>query len=367
MPTISENRDRWQNHKWGQSGDEWSPGRSAEGTAVLWHRTVLPRVRRFLPTGTIVEIGPGFGRWTQYLRRLCIRLIVVDLSERCIDSCRQRFAGDRHIEYIVNDGTSLEQIPDGSVDFIFSFDSLVHAEADAVGAYLAQAARKLKRGGAGFIHHSNLQDFIDPRTERVRWFVTQRNWRAPSMSADIFRSQCAAAGLACDSQELINWLGRGRHSDRHRLSGRCIPLTDCLSVFSTCDGPPPRTKRKTNHMFVEEWRQAVWMADLYFTDHRAAEVPQSQTESDRRPVLVRKLSTARAVQRREGWRGIAALTREYLAGAGEFVASASRARVTGVANRWFLRRCLLRRLAQAPTNSQSPSAASSDRPETLVC
>jgi len=133
VPTVLENQDRWQHHKWAQSGDEWSPGHSPEGTDVLWHRTVFPRIRRFLPTDTILEIGPGFGRWTQYLRHLSRRLILVDLSERCIDACRHRFANDEHIEYLVNDGASLDQIEDGSIDFIFSFDSLVHAEADAVG------------------------------------------------------------------------------------------------------------------------------------------------------------------------------------------------------------------------------------------
>src|SRR4051812_44338620 len=144
MPTTLENRDRWTHHKWELQGDEWSPGRSSEGTSILWLRTVLPRIQRFVPTGTILEIGPGFGRWTQYLRRLGQRLLLVDVSERCIAACCERFAGDLHVEYFVNDGASLAMVPDRSVDFIFSFDSLVHAEADAVGAYLAQAARKLK-------------------------------------------------------------------------------------------------------------------------------------------------------------------------------------------------------------------------------
>ena len=31
-------------------------------------------------------------------------------------------------------------IPDASIDFVFSFDSLVHAEADVIQAYLGDAA-----------------------------------------------------------------------------------------------------------------------------------------------------------------------------------------------------------------------------------
>lgn len=286
----------------------------------------------------MLEIGPGFGRWTQFLRHLCRRLILVDVSERCIASCRQRFAGDSHIEYIVNDGVSLAQVPDGSIDFLFSFDSLVHAEADAVGAYLAQAARKLTPGGAGFVHHSNLGAFVHPRTGRVRWFVTRRNWRAESMSANVFRRQCHASGLTCASQELINWFGKSPYADRHRLDGRSVPLTDCLSVFKTSNRSAAPTRVIANHAFVDEWRQAVWMADVYFRETPNA-IPAAH---DPRHPLDRKLATARAVQRRDGLLGVASAAWRQLAAACEFAASAMKARIVGAANRWFLWRQLVR-------------------------
>jgi CheY-like chemotaxis protein len=41
---------------------------------------------------------------------------------------------EAHVTCFVNDGKSLAMLPDESVDFIFSYDSLVHAEADAVGS-----------------------------------------------------------------------------------------------------------------------------------------------------------------------------------------------------------------------------------------
>jgi SAM-dependent methyltransferase len=331
MPSVSENRDRWQHHKWKQQGDEWSPGRSADGTEILWYRTLLPRIRRFVPTGTILEIGPGFGRWTQYLRSLCDRLILVDLTERCIESCEERFSDDRHIEYFVNDGASLDMIPDASVDFVFSFDSLVHAEADAVGAYLIQAARKLRPGGAGFVHHSNLAAFVNPRTREVRRFVTQRHWRAESMSAALFRDQCAAAGLACPSQELINWIGRSRNSDRHRLNGRCIPLTDCLSVFANTSEQTARTTIVANHAFVEEWRQAVWIAEVYGRDGNGATPPLSP------PSLAHKIETVVDVGRRQGVAAIVAMAWEKAVNASSLATMAVRARLLGAANRWFLR------------------------------
>ena len=33
--------------------------------------TIFPRIRECLPVGTILEIAPGFGRWTHYLKDYC--------------------------------------------------------------------------------------------------------------------------------------------------------------------------------------------------------------------------------------------------------------------------------------------------------
>lgn len=109
-----------------------------------------------LPAGTILEIAPGFGRWTQYLKDLCDELVIVDLSERCIDACRERFAGESNIEYHVNDGRSVDMIGSGTVDLAFSFDSLVHVDTDTLGSYLAGFARVLSPDGVAVIHHSNM-------------------------------------------------------------------------------------------------------------------------------------------------------------------------------------------------------------------
>jgi SAM-dependent methyltransferase len=155
MPEVDENLANWSaGWDWSQAGDEWSAWWG--GTPALWHGALLPRIHAFVPAATILEIAPGYGRWTQYLKDLAERLVIVDLTERCIEGCRQRFADATNIEYHVNDGRSLDMVEDNSIDFAFSFDSLVHAEADVLAAYLAQLARKLKPNGVGFIHHSNI-------------------------------------------------------------------------------------------------------------------------------------------------------------------------------------------------------------------
>jgi ubiquinone/menaquinone biosynthesis C-methylase UbiE len=153
---------------------------------------------------------------------------VVDLSERCIEACRQRFASDSNITYIVNDGRSLAMLEDTSVDFAFSFDSLPHCDADVISAYLAELARVLKPDGVGFIHHSNAAAHawvyrLVARSPRIRDFLQKHfivnwlSWRAMDMTAERFQQTCRAVGLHCIRQELINW--------------RSALLSDCLSTF----------------------------------------------------------------------------------------------------------------------------------------
>ena len=219
MPTIEENRKEWNTtSRWLKlnQGEEWSSAWG--GSEAQWFGAIFPRIHTFIPTDTILEIAPGFGRWTNYLKAYCKRLVVVDLAETCIDVCKQRFASESHITYHVNDGKSLAMIPDESIDFVFSFDSLVHAEADVLEAYLDQLAKKLKKDGIGFIHHSNIGEYRDKlsvaekvpsrlRTHLINkgWLVSNPHWRALSVTARLFEQQCDRAGLQCISQELINW------------------------------------------------------------------------------------------------------------------------------------------------------------------
>src|SRR5215467_3632117 len=216
MPTIEQNSNCWNgDYDWLNCGDEWSEAWG--GPEPQWFGAIFPRIHAFLPT-EILEIAPGFGRWTQFLKDSCRHLIIVDLSERCIEACKRRFSRDSHIAYHTNDGKSLSFIPDDSIDFVFSFDSLVHAEADVIEAYLRQLATKLKSSGTGFIHHSNLASYVDPLTKGLPPGFENKHWRSTSMSAKVFEEYSDAVNLQCISQEEINWGGE--------------TLNDVFSVFT---------------------------------------------------------------------------------------------------------------------------------------
>src|SRR5438132_6868962 len=133
-------------------------------------------------------------------------------------SARQRFADCSHISYFVNDGKSLAMVVDGSVDFIFSFDSLVHAEDAVLKAYAAEFAKKLRPNGAAFVHHSNAGDYrnrvkVQRQLSRIPKllgllirlgiFDDVYQWRAKSMTAAKMAMFAQEYNLQCVSQELV--------------------------------------------------------------------------------------------------------------------------------------------------------------------
>ena len=228
MPDVEANRRQWdEDYAWPLLGDEWSaPWGNADAE---WYSTLRPRLRRWLPAPTILEIAPGYGRWTQYLVGCCERYVGVDLSPQAVEACRRRFDGSAHAEFHANDGRSLAVVDDATVDLAFSFDSLVHVEDDVVAAYVKELARVLSPDGIAFLHHSNLAACRPVgRPWRAALRVAERAlrrgspgfdyWRGETMSANRLEEIAAQAGLACIGQELVNWLG-----------GR---LLDCISILT---------------------------------------------------------------------------------------------------------------------------------------
>jgi len=248
MPSIQENLRFWQDqYGWHDQGEEWSSGWGS--SAHQWARTVLLRIAAFVPTGSILEIAPGHGRWARFLLALCDSYVGVDMATNCVESCRRRFAGATHARFVQNDGLSLSAVAAASVDFAFSFDSLVHCEADVIDAYVAGLARTLRVGGAAFLHHSNIGAFV------VGGALTVPNdhWRSISMSAARMQQACAVAGLTCVVQETLCWGGE--------------VANDAFSLLMRLDPADPLRLTPTvvrhNDAFSDEMASARRLHELY--------------------------------------------------------------------------------------------------------
>ena len=174
--TIENNLRHWSNYDWANYGEEWS--NTPEWKESLIKHVLKPNV----PIGSrVLEIGPGAGRWTEYLLDRAKHLTVVDLTPVCIEVCKERFKDFTNTVYFVNDGKDLSFIPTNSIDRIWSWDVFVHIQSKDIRNYIRQFTRILSPGGQGLIHHSKKGE-------------SNIGWRS-DMNAEKMRAYCEEYGL----------------------------------------------------------------------------------------------------------------------------------------------------------------------------
>jgi ubiquinone/menaquinone biosynthesis C-methylase UbiE len=188
--SAAENRSRWDGWDWRSRGEEWND-------SVEWKQALIDHV--LLPTipagGDVLEIGPGGGRWSAVLQPRSRRLVLVDVSPRVLELCRERFAGADNVELVLSSGCELPGVGDGSIAAIWSFDVFVHVAPADQAAYLGEIARVLEPGGVAAIHHADGRN-------RGR-LPSRHGWRSP-MSRELFAKLARERGLEVERQ-LDSW------------------------------------------------------------------------------------------------------------------------------------------------------------------
>jgi len=162
MPDLQWNR------KWGGMIASFSPDDGERHFGDRWGdpETFVPLIevrQRFLDPyftagTTVMEIGSGGGRWTQYLAHAG-HLIVVEYNPESFSYLRQRFPDLRLTTYQTT-GAELDGIGPGTVDFVFTFDVFVHLEPEVIGRYLAEIERVLRPGGVAVVHYGDVRKDI---------------------------------------------------------------------------------------------------------------------------------------------------------------------------------------------------------------
>jgi ubiquinone/menaquinone biosynthesis C-methylase UbiE len=186
------NRAAWARWDWRQGGEEWTQSEEWKGSVVDdLLGPIMPE------GGTILEIGPGAGRWTEFLLGRADRLILVDVTERALELCRERFGKAGQVQYVLSSGGDLPGVADRSVDGIWSFDVFVHVAPSDIASYLSEIGRVLRPGAVALIHHSGR-----PRPDRSG----REGWRSP-MSARLFAGLARRRDLTVERQ-FQRW-GRG--------------------------------------------------------------------------------------------------------------------------------------------------------------
>ncbi len=119
------------------------------------------------------------------------------------------------MEYHVNDGLSLNMVPDDASDAIISFVSFVHIHSRIVVHYGSQIARKLPSVGMAWIHHGaagareqdDRSDLTAPMmqtfSQRHDLMVTATFCSTPFQKLDTF-GDCATAMYRREDLERLN-------------------------------------------------------------------------------------------------------------------------------------------------------------------
>lgn len=189
MNSLQANKVIWESWDWSGKGDEWT-------ISPEWKRSV---VRNFIDPyfdccHSILEIGPGAGRWTEFLVPKAQRFVGIDISEACVAECRKRFATMSNAEFSVGNGCDLKMISSTSIDGIWSFDVFVHIDSDEFRSYVREFQRVLRDGGVVVIHHGSVGG-------------TEGGWRS-NMTEALVRKFMIESGFEVEKQ-IRSWLDAG--------------------------------------------------------------------------------------------------------------------------------------------------------------
>jgi ubiquinone/menaquinone biosynthesis C-methylase UbiE len=146
--TTVYNYRGWSRYNWSGEGEEWND--SEEWKSTLISEVLLKYIK---PHGTVLEIGPGAGRWSDVLAGISSNLILVDITEVSLELCRKKLAGYSHCHYFQNNGRDLLFLENGSLDYVWSFGVFVHIAPDDTERYIQELGRVMKKGGLAIIHH----------------------------------------------------------------------------------------------------------------------------------------------------------------------------------------------------------------------
>jgi len=141
--------------KYDHLGDEWNDdGTEARKRDANYFHMYAARFLR--PDMTVLEVGPGGGKWTIRIAPLVKKVIVLDVAAEMLDRTRARCEslGITNVEFVQGSGKDFTPIASGSVDMFFSYDVFVHIALEDTFPYAGEIARVLKPGGISVCHYA---------------------------------------------------------------------------------------------------------------------------------------------------------------------------------------------------------------------
>lgn len=174
--SVEANRRKWNTYDWAHSrGEEWTldAGRYSRLDPQQWKSSLVDgmMLNYIKEHSSILEIGPGGGRWTETLQRIANRLVISDISQTCLDICEERFRLCSNIEYnLIEKG--LDFLASDSVDYVWAYDVFVHINPTDIEAYIIDIGRVMRLDGYAIIHHAGKYSREEDRGSTYRTYMT---------------------------------------------------------------------------------------------------------------------------------------------------------------------------------------------------
>lgn len=180
--------------------------KEAEGMANgQFENIIKPFIDKFSlfnSTSVVLDFACGRGRIANIIKDKCRNLICYDISKEAINYCKERFSEYKNIKYIIGKENKIN-LEDNCIDFIYSWDAMVHFNYRNIDIYLHEFFRVLKPGGYVFIHHSNLLNnkLITEKSET--WF--ENIHCRSNVGKDDVRFIANKHGFDVICQETLDW------------------------------------------------------------------------------------------------------------------------------------------------------------------
>jgi len=133
----------------------------------------LSRVRKYYEDfpETVLEIGCGFGRMSQFISEVCHILYAVDISGELLNIAEKRLKDVcNNIYFIEVDGYNLNKISDNSIDVAFEYICFQHIpSAQIIVNYIHEVSRVLRSGGIFIMHGRDVSGSITEMDPGNTW------------------------------------------------------------------------------------------------------------------------------------------------------------------------------------------------------
>ena len=195
------------------------------GYSSSLYTVYLACIRPYVGPKTVaLEIGPGRGAWSRaILSRHCARLYAVDVAPAEHTHFWDYVGRDERVSYLVAENFELSDIPNASIDFLFSFGVFCHLRPQMCESYIQSLSRKMKTQANGFLMYADfdkynhcldnadstsLKRFFDHQTRKVwmpvKWAYSAM-WHSFRSKVDLERVSKTRAHNLTDASGRTSW------------------------------------------------------------------------------------------------------------------------------------------------------------------